>query len=103
MIRLGFGSFLDASVQKTDVGNSFNDCFTVNSQDQAQHSMGAGMLWTHIDGHRIIPLLIDYHAGIGRILIFYLLLLHTCVLFDDADLFEAGPGLVSRAGASPAP
>src|SRR5450755_1587272 len=85
MVCLGFSGLLDASVQEADIGHRLDDRLALDGQDQAQHSMRAGVLGTHIDSHPIITLLAEIEVAIGGVLIFYLLLLHKRVLFDDAD------------------
>src|SRR5581483_2494887 len=53
VIRLGLGSLFDAGMQKADIRDSLDHRLALDSEDEAQHTMSAWVLWPHIDGHRI--------------------------------------------------
>ena len=53
VIGLGFHVLLDAGVQEANIGDAVDDLFAIQLQQQAQHAVGAGVLRTHIQQHRL--------------------------------------------------
>ncbi len=51
LIELGFAGFLDAGVEKADIGNEAEDGFAIDFEHQAEHAMGRGMLGAHVEDH----------------------------------------------------
>ena len=45
--------FLRAAMQVADVRLDLRDDFAVGAQDQAQHAVGTGVLWPHVDEHLV--------------------------------------------------
>src|SRR5947209_20193132 len=82
-------------MQEANIGNSPDDSLAFDGQYEPQHTMRAGMLRTHIDGHRIDALpAVNRLAIIEHILRFYVLFLHTSSPSDR--IFVLFPLLGSR-------
>ena len=60
--RLGFGEFLGAAMQKTDVRVSALDGFAVHFEDQTQHAVRGRMLRTEVQG-----VVADFLLRFGRV------------------------------------
>ena len=54
LVKLRLAGLLDARMQIADVRGKRDDGFAVDLDDKAQHTMGRGMLWPHVDDHRLI-------------------------------------------------
>jgi hypothetical protein len=40
-------------MQKTDVGSDIDDGFAVKFDYKAQHTVGAGVMWPHVEHHGV--------------------------------------------------
>src|SRR5579863_10083069 len=77
MVRLGLKRFLNAGMEEADIGNRFDHGLAFNGQYQAQYTMCAGLLRSHIDGHDVLALLLSVALAIlNGVAVFYLLSLH---------------------------
>ncbi|OGO43699.1 MAG: hypothetical protein A2Z04_07545 [Chloroflexi bacterium RBG_16_57_9] len=62
-----FGILFDAGMQVTDIGGDVADPFAVELHDQAQNTVGARVLRSHVDRHRLGErICLRHHARLNR-------------------------------------